>query len=243
MEFRAPPPPARASISTPWSVTRWWSGLSSAPFGVASRLRSTRLAGRDALARRGREGPAALMRVLARRQESANGSDLETRFEQLCRTAGVSGLRRQVPIGPYVTDFADPARRVVVELDGLETHATSQALQADLTRQNFLVLQGWTVLRFRERRRTTCSLLRLSPGMILPIRASSSSPFPHVGRRRQPGGGCGRHAHERLVRGQRRGPSVRRLPSARAQVRRHGGAAGPVRPGVVPAEARRRACQ
>ena len=101
-----------------------------------------------ALARRGREGPAALMRVLARRQESANGSDLETRFEQLCRAAGVSGLRRQVPIGPYVTDFADPARRVVVELDGLETHATSQALQADLTRQNFLVLQGWTVLRF-----------------------------------------------------------------------------------------------
>lgn len=101
-----------------------------------------------ALARRGREGPAALLRVLAGRQEAANGSDLETRFEQLCRAAGVLGLRRQVRIGPYVTDFADPARRVVVELDGLETHSTSRALQADLTRQNFLVLQGWTVLRF-----------------------------------------------------------------------------------------------
>jgi len=101
-----------------------------------------------ALARRGRPGPAALMRVLARRQEAANDSDLETRFEQLCRAAGVSGFRSQVHIGRYVADFADPARRVVVELDGLETHATSQALQADLSRQNFLVLQGWTVLRF-----------------------------------------------------------------------------------------------
>jgi very-short-patch-repair endonuclease len=101
-----------------------------------------------ALARRGRAGPASLLRVLARRQAAANGSDLETRFEQLCRAAGIFGLQRQVPIGPYVADFADPVRRVVVELDGLETHATSQALQADLARQNFLVLQGWTVLRY-----------------------------------------------------------------------------------------------
>lgn len=102
--------------------------------------------GRSSPARK--EGPAALLRVLARRQEPANDSDLETRFEQLCRAAGVDGLRRQVRIGPYVADFADPDRRVVVELDGLETHATSRALQADLVRQNFLVLSGWTVLRF-----------------------------------------------------------------------------------------------
>lgn len=101
-----------------------------------------------ALARRGRAGPAALLRVLARRQERPNDSDLETLFEQLRRAAGISGLRRQVPIGPYVADFADPGRRLVVELDGLETHATSSALQADLARQNFLVLEGWTVLRF-----------------------------------------------------------------------------------------------
>jgi len=101
-----------------------------------------------ALAQRGRAGPAALLRVLARRQELANDSDLETRFEQLCRAAGISGFRRQVPIGLYVVDFADPGRRLVIELDGLETHATSGALQADLTRQNLLVLQGWRVLRF-----------------------------------------------------------------------------------------------
>lgn len=101
-----------------------------------------------ALARRGRAGPAALLRVLERRQEPANGSELETRFEQVCRAAGIAGLLRQVPIGPYVADFADPDRRVVVELDGLASHATSTALRADLARQNFLVLEGWTVLRF-----------------------------------------------------------------------------------------------
>ncbi len=101
-----------------------------------------------ALTRKGRAGPATLLRVLARRQERANGSDLETRFEQLCRAAGIRGLARQVPIGPFVVDFADLGRRVVVELDGLATHATGKALQVDLRRQNYLVLEGWSLLRF-----------------------------------------------------------------------------------------------
>lgn len=101
-----------------------------------------------ALARPGRAGPGVLLEVLRRRQQAVNGSELETRFEQLCRAAGVSRFRRQFPIGPYVVDYADPAGRVVVELDGLETHSTSHALQHDLSRQNFLVLEGWTVLRF-----------------------------------------------------------------------------------------------
>lgn len=47
-----------------------------------------------------------------------------------------------------MADFAAPDQRVVIELDGLATHGTARALRADLARQNFLVLQGWTVLRF-----------------------------------------------------------------------------------------------
>lgn len=100
------------------------------------------------LARRGKTGPAALLRVLERRQRRSNDSDLETRFEQECRKAGISGLLRQVHIGPYVADFAEPRSRVVVELDGLASHGTAAALQRDLARQNYLVLEGWTILRF-----------------------------------------------------------------------------------------------
>lgn len=100
------------------------------------------------LAQRGRAGPAVLLRVLERRERRSNDSDLETRFERVCRAAGISGLRRQVPIGPYLADFAELPSRVVVELDGLATRGTGAALQRDLVRQNYMVLEGWTLLRF-----------------------------------------------------------------------------------------------
>jgi very-short-patch-repair endonuclease len=53
-------------------------------------------------------------------------------------------FRRQVPIGPYIADFACMERRLVVELDGSQ-HAESQRDEArDLLLQDF----GWRVMRF-----------------------------------------------------------------------------------------------
>jgi hypothetical protein len=45
-------------------------------------------------------------------------------------------------------DFAYPEAKIVVELDGLETHGSGPALQKDLTRQNALVRSGWQPLRY-----------------------------------------------------------------------------------------------
>jgi very-short-patch-repair endonuclease len=53
-------------------------------------------------------------------------------------------FKRQVPIGPYVVDFACLGRRLVVELDGGQ-HADSAK---DLERDDYLQSKGFRVLRF-----------------------------------------------------------------------------------------------
>jgi very-short-patch-repair endonuclease len=60
------------------------------------------------------------------------------------RRLGGTKFRRQVPIGPYIADFASIQHRLVVELDGGQ-HADSAS---DARRDAFLAGAGWRVLRF-----------------------------------------------------------------------------------------------
>jgi very-short-patch-repair endonuclease len=53
--------------------------------------------------------------------------------------------RRQMPVGPYVADFACFAERLIVELDGGQ-HAEAAAY--DEARTRFIKAQGYCVLRF-----------------------------------------------------------------------------------------------
>jgi len=59
------------------------------------------------------------------------------------RFAGAK-FRRQVPIGPYIADFASIEHRLVIELDGGQ-HAENIR---DVKRDAFLAAIGWRVLRF-----------------------------------------------------------------------------------------------
>src|SRR3546814_15007371 len=52
-------------------------------------------------------------------------------------------FRRQYPVGPYIVDFACPARRLVVELDGGQH---DEAVDAPRTR--YLETCGHRILRF-----------------------------------------------------------------------------------------------
>ena len=54
-------------------------------------------------------------------------------------------VRRQHPIGRHVADFAVPARKLVVEIDGGQ-HASAAAQDAARTRA--LEARGWRVIRF-----------------------------------------------------------------------------------------------
>ena len=54
-------------------------------------------------------------------------------------------FRRQHPIGRYVVDFACPAAKLVIELDGGQ-HATS--LEEDEMRSREIARRGYRVIRF-----------------------------------------------------------------------------------------------
>lgn len=61
-------------------------------------------------------------------------------------------VEAQHPVGPYRVDLAIPEARIAVEVDGAVVHASAAAQDADHARQNALVAEGWTVLRFGARR-------------------------------------------------------------------------------------------
>ena len=62
------------------------------------------------------------------------------------RLMGMS-FRRQVPIGPYIVDFACSAYRLIIEVDGSQ-HADAEHSRYDDARSAYLSTSGWTILRF-----------------------------------------------------------------------------------------------
>jgi very-short-patch-repair endonuclease len=73
-------------------------------------------------------------------------TDAERKLWFLLRDRRLAGFkfRRQVPVGPYVADFACFANRLVVEADGGQ-HADSAH---DAERDAWLSAQGFRILRF-----------------------------------------------------------------------------------------------
>jgi len=56
-------------------------------------------------------------------------------------------FRRQLPIGNYIVDFACPKHKLIIELDGAG-HAEDSNVTYDKNRSDFLLAQGWEVMRF-----------------------------------------------------------------------------------------------
>lgn len=57
------------------------------------------------------------------------------------------GFRRQLPVAGYIVDFACPAKKIIVEVDGSQ-HAGGMTADKDALRDRELAAAGWTVLRF-----------------------------------------------------------------------------------------------
>lgn len=62
------------------------------------------------------------------------------------RQMGGFKFRRQMPVGPYVADFACSDRKLIVEVDGA-THAEDDEITYDTRRTGYIEAQGWTVYR------------------------------------------------------------------------------------------------
>ena len=87
-------------------------------------------------------------RATARRLR-ANQTGAEMKFWRQLQKLETNGthFRRQVPIGPYVADFACLASRLVIELDGSH-HGETTTKGRDDSRTRWLESEGYRVLRF-----------------------------------------------------------------------------------------------
>jgi very-short-patch-repair endonuclease len=83
------------------------------------------------------------------RRLRVKATDAEVLLWKRLRTIETEGthFRRQVPIGPYIVDFACMAARLVIELDGSQ-HATDANRERDRQRTRWLESEGYRVIRF-----------------------------------------------------------------------------------------------
>ena len=97
-------------------------------------------------------------------------TDAERHLWSVLRNHGLGPkFRRQVPIGPFVVDFAAIGERVVIEVDGGQ-HAESER---DRARDRELEAQGFRVLRFWN-----TEVLANIEGVVTVVRAALPTPSP-----------------------------------------------------------------
>ena len=82
----------------------------------------------------------------------------ETNIERLFREAlEARGLRKGIDFATqyplrrsFILDFAVPAKKVAIEVDGRKWHSTPEARKRDRFKDHILKRLGWRVFRFRE---------------------------------------------------------------------------------------------
>jgi very-short-patch-repair endonuclease len=96
----------------------------------------------------GRPGGLTLVRHI-RIARPGTRSEAERTMARLLKGAGLTGWQANYRLEEVgVLDFAFVAQRIAIEIDGRAWHTASDRFQNDRSRQNRLVLLGWTVLRF-----------------------------------------------------------------------------------------------
>jgi very-short-patch-repair endonuclease len=127
-----------------------------------------------------------------------NATSAERRLWLQLRKLKATGFkfRRQMPIDPFIVDFACLRYRLIIEADGA-THGTDSEIAYDARRQSYLEHQGFKVLRFSNDDVVTkieglmdvvVSALegmgdagRYSPRVPVPPRAPTPGPSPQGG--------------------------------------------------------------
>lgn len=95
----------------------------------------------------GRRGSPRARAMLAAMSAGAR-SDAERKAVAILRSSDISGWSVNVPACGYVLDLAIAVHKIDIEIDGFAFHSDAEAFQHDRERQNVLIANGWTVLRF-----------------------------------------------------------------------------------------------
>ncbi len=95
----------------------------------------------------GAHGSASAGRMLVSAADRS-ASVAERLLVAMLRDSGASGWRCAFPSAGHVIDVAFPDARVAIEVDGWAWHMDAERAAADKRRQNALVRQGWTILRY-----------------------------------------------------------------------------------------------
>jgi very-short-patch-repair endonuclease len=107
-------------------------------------------------------------RAKSLRQTMTRAETLLWRYFKAHHIQGL-GIRRQVPMGDYVADFACHTAGLIIELDG-ETHDFAAAVDSDARRDAWFKSQGYIVLRF-----TNDDVLTNLDGVVATVRDAASS--------------------------------------------------------------------
>jgi very-short-patch-repair endonuclease len=86
--------------------------------------------------------------------EPATRAELERRFHQLIQKAGLPKPKINTLVEGFEVDVCWPSHRLIVELDGYETHQTRKAFEDDRERDVALLLAGYRVVRVTWRQLT-----------------------------------------------------------------------------------------
>jgi very-short-patch-repair endonuclease len=110
----------------------------------------------EELAQRGRKGIGAMGRILDDRADNfvPVESELEARFLELLRAAGLPEPVRQLDLGDTLmwigrVDFAYPSARLVIELDSVRCHSSKLDRASDDVRDARLARIGWRTIRIQ----------------------------------------------------------------------------------------------
>jgi very-short-patch-repair endonuclease len=104
---------------------------------------------------RGRRGLKPLRAVIANSSEPpATKTELEHRFADFCRDAGLPRPAFNITVEGFEVDAAWLDRKLIVELDSWTFHGGRDAFEADRKRDAVLLLAGYRVVRVTWRRLT-----------------------------------------------------------------------------------------
>ena len=111
-------------------------------------------------------------RTRVARRLRADATDVERQLWRALREAALPfRVRRQHPVGRFVVDFAIPARKLAIELDGGQ-HATDA--ERDARRTEALAGYGYRVVRFWNN-----EVIENLDGVLQAIVEAAAAPPPH----------------------------------------------------------------